>query len=133
MTVPVRPVSLNAERAGNRFARAASTADVRSWAKVCAREAMGPVHRMPLFDRVAIEIQPWAINRRYRQDIGACMPTAKAAIDGLVDAGVIQDDDDTHLVRLSFVPHQFAKDQIVLVVTPLAAGAAITLGLPAHP
>lgn len=37
-------------------------------------------------------------------DIGACYPSVKAAIDGLVDAEVIPDDTGAHLVRLTFKP-----------------------------
>lgn len=35
---------------------------------------------------------------RRRRDVANLYPSFKAAIDGLVDAGVLEDDDDTHLV-----------------------------------
>lgn len=34
----------------------------------------------------------------HRRDVGNYYPTAKAIVDGLVDAGVLPDDDDRHLV-----------------------------------
>jgi hypothetical protein len=36
-------------------------------------------------------------NRR-RSDVGNLYPTAKAVVDGLVDYGLIEDDDDTRLI-----------------------------------
>lgn len=34
----------------------------------------------------------------HRRDVGNYYPTAKAIVDGLVDAGVLPDDNDTHLI-----------------------------------
>lgn len=34
----------------------------------------------------------------HRRDVGNYYPTAKAIVDGLVDAGVLPDDDDRHLI-----------------------------------
>jgi hypothetical protein len=35
-------------------------------------------------------------------DTAACLPAAKAGIDGLVDAGMLDDDDPAHLVGIKF-------------------------------
>lgn len=113
--VPLRPYSLNAERAGSRFGRANRVSYYREAAKL-ATLSIVPRQRHALFECVAIDVYPWALNRRYRQDIGNCYPSAKACIDGIVDAGVIADDDDTHLVALTFHPHQFGRDALVLEV-----------------
>lgn len=43
--------------------------------------------------------------------MAACYPTVKAAIDGIVDAGVIEDDDDRHLIAVTFYPVQYGKTQ----------------------
>lgn len=52
-------------------------------------------------------------------DIGANYPTAKAAIDGLVDAGVIPDDDPAHLVYLGFAaPERGDEDRLILIIEP---------------
>ncbi|GII84564.1 hypothetical protein Ssi03_25540 [Sphaerisporangium siamense] len=59
---------------------------------------------------------------RRRRDVGNLYPSFKAAIDGLVDAGVLPDDDDEHLIgpdmRLGPV---VACGRLELVVTELAA------------
>ena len=43
------------------------------------------------------------------QDTGACMPTAKACIDGLVDAGYWPDDSPKWIKELSFLPQEKDK------------------------
>lgn len=48
--------------------------------------------------------QPLALSRRWRPDVAACYPAVKAAIDGLVDAGVLDDDDDRFLLAVTFLP-----------------------------
>ena len=117
--IGIRPWSLNAERRSHRFARADLVKDTR-WAAFCsARLSMAdnevPDER-PLFDKVSIVVQPWAKDRRYRQDIANCFPCAKACIDGLVDAEVIADDDDSHLVSLTFAPHKYGRDELEILV-----------------
>lgn len=50
-------------------------------------------------------------------DVGASFPTAKAAIDGLVDAGVLDDDDPTRLLAITFVaPVRGTVDRFALIV-----------------
>ena len=117
--IGIRPWSLNAERRSHRFARADLVKDTR-WAAYCsARLSMADntvPNERPLFDKVAITVQPWALNRRYRQDIANCYPSVKACIDGLVDAQVIAEDDDSHLVSLTFLPHRFGRDETGILV-----------------
>jgi crossover junction endodeoxyribonuclease RusA len=115
--VPGRPFSLNAERSKHWSDRAARVAQLRQDAKYCALQAMPFRRRESLFQQVDIEVFPWAKDRRYRQDVGNNYPTFKACLDGLVDAGVIMDDDDTHVHSVKFYPHQYGVDQMVLVVT----------------
>ena len=43
-------------------------------------------------------------DRRRRSDVGNVYPAAKAAIDGLVDAGVIPDDNDRYVEAITFRP-----------------------------
>lgn len=50
-----------------------------------------------------IVVTPY-LARGPRQDIGACFPAAKAAIDGLVDAGCWPDDTPDWVTRLEFRP-----------------------------
>jgi hypothetical protein len=52
------------------------------------------------------------------QDVGGALPAAKAAIDGVVDAGVLPGDDPRYLHRLSFVaPVLKTYDALELVLT----------------
>lgn len=55
-------------------------------------------------------------------DTGACFPAVKAAIDGLVDAGVLPGDTGLHLSSITFLaPVRVGKDQVetlTLVVEP---------------
>lgn len=41
-----------------------------------------------------------------KQDVGSCAPAAKAAIDGLIDAGWLDDDDPEHVARIIYTQHQ---------------------------
>lgn len=53
---------------------------------------------------VTIEVIPLHATNRSPQDTCGCAPEAKAAIDGLVDAGLIPNDDPTHLGWVLFRP-----------------------------
>ena len=56
-----------------------------------------------------------------RQDVGACLPVVKAAIDGLVDAGVWLDDTPEHVLSVRFWPQQKAADSgLRLVIEEIA-------------
>lgn len=68
--------------------------------KVPTDGSIGPCH---------IEAVPLTTTRR-RQDVGACMPVVKAAIDGLVDAGVWPDDTPDHVLSVRYWPQQLAAD-----------------------
>ena len=114
MTIPVRPFSLNAERSQHWSARASRTSDVRGWAKLAAISAMG-VSGRPYFPvPVVVTVYPFALNRRYRQDVGNCYTSFKSALDGCVDAGVIVDDSDQYLSAVTFYAHQFGRDEMTL-------------------
>jgi hypothetical protein len=53
-------------------------------------------------------------------DIGACYPAVKAAVDGLVDAGVLADDDGRHVRSLVFYPPEWGEeDEVRLVLHPI--------------
>lgn len=51
---------------------------------------------------VEVVVTPYLADRRGVQDVGAAFPAAKASIDGLVDAKVMEDDDPTILTFLGF-------------------------------
>lgn len=91
-----RPVSLNQERAKHYRARIEDTKWWREgfcWAAIEAG--------MPRLEAAEIVVQPILNNRKW-QDTAACFPSAKAAIDGLVDAGVLEDDTPDILPTITF-------------------------------
>lgn len=51
------------------------------------------------------------------QDVGACAPAVKAAIDGLVDAGVLPDDSSKFLTSIEFSAPERGADKMVLVIS----------------
>ncbi len=63
---------------------------------------------------------PLATNRRWRPDVGACYPAVKAAIDGIVDAGVLDDDNPDHLLYVTFYPVEvIGRDGLRLTITEI--------------
>jgi len=94
-----RPWTANAERRMHYHERARRVREARTrWAWLTMAE------KVPRLEVISITAQPLARSRRWRADVAACYPTVKAAIDGLVDARVIEDDDDRHVVALRFLP-----------------------------
>lgn len=94
-----RPWTANAERRWHYHKRAQMVRDARArwaWHALAAR--------IPRLDRIIVEAQPMSKDRRWRPDVAACYPSVKAAIDGLVDARVIEDDDDRYVLGLCFLP-----------------------------
>jgi len=81
---------------GNQYTRASL---VKSWRESFAWLAKKA--HIPSMDKCIITCMPH-LNDRRAQDTGACFPAAKAAIDGLVDAGVLPDDGPEHVVELRF-------------------------------
>ena len=110
-----RPLTTNAERVINFHERAEIVRIWRHAFNMLAREA-----KVPRLGLVHVTVQPRLKGKR-SQDVGACLPAAKAAIDGIVDAGVIEDDTPAHLVALTFLsPILFVpRDEFVLTITEI--------------
>jgi hypothetical protein len=72
--------------------------------------------QVPKLDKVKITACPWLKGRR-SQDVAACLPSVKAAIDGLVDAGVLPDDTPNHVLSLEFLPPALGAEVDELVLT----------------
>lgn len=108
-----RAWTLNTERAargGGMYKRAKLT---KEWREKFAELAEG----LPRFDAVAVTVQPELRNRSGEPDTGACIGAAKAAIDGLVDAGVLAEDGPKVVRRLTFLaPVVTGVDALVLTV-----------------
>ena len=107
-------LSLNAERKAHWATRHRHTAEVRQAFAILARQAKIGRH-----DRIAVTVHHEVRRAGPLPDIGNCYPTAKAAVDGLVDAGVITDDIGEHLVHLAFTPPtRSTRDAVLVDVVP---------------
>jgi len=91
-----RPVSLNQERSQHYRAR---VNDTKWWRDGFTQAAL--IAKIPHMEAAEIIVEPILENRRW-QDTGACFPSAKAAIDGIVDAGVLLDDTPDILPQITF-------------------------------
>lgn len=63
-----------------------------------AREA-----NIPQMNCVRIQVTHYVDRIGNWPDVSSCYPSTKAAVDGLVDAGVIVDDDPEHLIRIDYL------------------------------
>ena len=99
-----RPWTANAERRWHHQKRAAVVREARErWAWLARAE------RIPPLRRISVEATPLRVDRRSMPDVAACYPAVKAAIDGLVDAGVIPDDGPTNVIKVTFRAPQVAQ------------------------
>lgn len=66
---------------------------------------------------INVSVTPILKSKR-SQDTGACSPAVKAAIDGMVDAGIIPDDTPENLISITmYAPIlQMASDCLVILV-----------------
>lgn len=53
-----------------------------------------------------VRFEAWGFGPGSQQDPGNCYPSVKAMIDGLVDVGVIADDDGEHVESILLLPWQ---------------------------
>lgn len=95
---PVRPWTTNKDRNLHPMARAKMIKEWRSAFKGLAEAAS-----IPELEVMFIEVEPQVPTRNF-QDTVACNPAAKAAIDGIVDAGVVPDDAKRWLKWVLFYP-----------------------------
>lgn len=92
-----RPWTVNQERKrGAYYERSEITKWWRESFHYAALEA-----DIPHYEAIDLEVTPILPDRKV-QDTGACYPTAKAAIDGLVDAGVVDDDSPQYVPTIKF-------------------------------
>lgn len=111
--IPGRPLTFNQERKGTRHwsQNRAETKQARTDAAWLAKEA-----GIPHLERIAVVARPILRDRR-TQDVAACFPAVKAAIDGLRDAGVITDDGPDIVVQLTFDAPSCSRGRDALEVT----------------
>jgi len=108
---PERPWTTNAERSGNRWDRAKKTKEWRTAFHLLATEL-----RPPALAWCEVTAEPWLKNRSGVQDTAACNPAVKAAIDGLVDAGVLEDDTPDIVRRITFEAPKIGRNALVLII-----------------
>lgn len=107
-----RPWTLNIERQGNRWKRAQLVREWRATFNALALEA-----EIPPLQAITVTVQPELRNRSGTPDTGACIGAAKAAIDGLVDAGVIPHDGPAVVRTLTFnAPTVTGVDALTLTI-----------------
>lgn len=106
-----RPLPMNAYRRLHFRERALYDRSLRTTFAWLARQA-----RVPALASVTVTVGQQC-RRPPLPDVGASFPSAKAAIDGLVDAGVMPDDDPAHLHALTFLaPERGPVDRLTLTV-----------------
>ena len=79
---------MNSERQWHYHKRARMVKDVRERFHWLALE-----QKIPKLERITVDATPLLKSKNAVPDVGACYPSVKAAIDGLVDARIIPDDD----------------------------------------
>lgn len=104
--------------------KARTTAELRQCGWALARSA-----KVPHLDRAQIMLG-WQPTTRRRRDIFGPVPTLKPLVDGLVDAGVLDDDDISRCLLACQIEDEPAKPgRLWLEITDLTALAAV----PANP
>jgi len=124
-----RPPTLNAERTGANGGWRHQAEITRLWrghTKVAAFQIrFGAASPFPLAGPLVATVIPLhADDRRAAQDVGACIPAAKAVIDGLRDARIITDDGPDVVTRLVFeAPIRTQRgDGLILHLGPTTVG-----------
>lgn len=110
LTYAKKPLTTNAERRGNRWGRAEH---VREWRDAFAWLARK--QRIPRMTWIDVIAQP-SQKRGPLQDTAACNPSVKAAIDGIVDAGIVPDDTGTYVRQITFLPCIRGEDGLTIII-----------------
>ena len=105
---PKRPWTTNFERSKNRWVRAELTKEWRTAFCLLAKQA-----KIPRLQTIEVDVKVFQKGGRL-QDVASCNPAVKAAIDGLVDAGVLVDDSPEFLKSIKFFAPQRGKDSLLI-------------------
>lgn len=115
-----KPLSLNDRQ--HHMARWRETTKLRTAVELLARN----VHHIPHYDRISVELH-WVPNVRRNRDGDNPIVTVKHCVDGLVRAGVIDDDDTSRVQHLPVVIHEPVKARagsLYLLIRPIEEAAA---------
>ena len=98
---------------------AGKTATIRSVAR-------GQAKGIPRLGKVKIRAVYYAPDNR-RRDVSNLFPSVKAAVDGIVDAGVLKDDSDKFVVALEIVRGEWnvSKGQLTIEVIEVEDGLGV--------
>lgn len=107
---------LNSNDRKHFHAKAPITAGWRATAATAATQA-----EIPQLDRAHIVVT-FTFKDKRRRDVGNLYPTAKAIVDGIVDAGVLVDDDDAHLLGPD-LRRGYGDPGVLVQITPLDGAA----------
>ena len=105
-----KPWTHNAERRMHRYERASHVKHFREAFGWLAKQA-----GVPPADWIHVVAVPYQ-RRGPLQDVSACHPAVKAAIDGLVDTGVVPDDTAQYVPVVAYAPAVRGDDALVLRV-----------------
>lgn len=103
-----RPWTTNFERSKNRWVRAELTKEWRLAFCLLAKQA-----KIPHLNAIDVDVRVFQKGGRL-QDVASCNPAVKAAIDGLVDAGVLTDDSPEYLRSIKFFAPKRGKDSLLI-------------------
>lgn len=119
VTYAARPWTVNQERNKHFYQRAALVAE---WRK--AFSGLARFQKIPPIAAADIVVVHHRLSRASLPDVAAALPAAKAAIDGLCDAGVFVGDGPDVVRSLTFVaPAVSGKDALELVIYPRVGAA----------
>ena len=109
--------TLNTERGWHPHKRAKH---VKEWRSASCIEAK--IAKMPKMEKIEVVFTPYKLNRKNMADTGGHFPVAKACIDGLIDAGIIEDDGPEVVTSLTFkAPYVYGGvDKAVMMVKDLS-------------
>lgn len=100
--VPGKIWTVNAERSGSVWTHRRHTADLREAARLVGLQARVRSHGLTA---ATVRVRPTQTRQGGTlADVAAHLPAAKAVIDGLIDAGLLPDDDPKHLHSITFLP-----------------------------
>ena len=125
-------LNLNSKAYRDRHERAVRVKILRSLARFKAAS----LHRYRADERVRITVTLQHATSAPKRDVGNWSPTAKAIVDGIVDAGILVDDDDEHVEGPDLrpgppapdatraVPNQYKRNRVTVTLEPLVKPAA---------
>ena len=103
MFVPCELFTTNAERRLHHYARAAKVSDIRHKAKLYCLNMQRNKKAVPFSQPVHVEFHPTQ-KPGTLADVAGHLPVAKAVLDGVVDAGLLFDDNPEWVLSQRFWP-----------------------------